>query len=119
MSELSKVTGLDAHPAALAAINNVLRTAGTAAGLPEAIVGKPDATAANPTGTGSTIAAHTSTPSGLLASVEAAGLSVGVPALKAVIATLVTKIPDTTPEDQAALSGFLDRLIDNVVKGIK
>lgn len=121
MSDLSKADGLDAHPAVLAEINNTLRTAGAALGLSASIIGKPDATAANPTGTGSTIGAGApaaTTPSSILLAIEQAGLSVGVPALKSIVATLAVKLPILTTQQDGEITAFIDNLIDHVVVGL-
>jgi hypothetical protein len=118
MSEVSKLLGLDKHPAELATINNTLRSAGAAVGLPSSLIGLPDATTTNPTGTSSTLGTGATTPSSVLHEIETAGFSVGVPVLKSVIATLAVKIPNITTQEQADLTAFLDKLVDNAMASV-
>jgi hypothetical protein len=114
-SWLSSVLGLDKHPATLAKINNTLRTVAADAGIPTSMVGAPDATATDPGGTEGT--APLKSPASLLSIIEQEGVSVGVPALKAIISELTTKISDLSSAEIGDLNAFLDKLVDNVVAG--
>jgi hypothetical protein len=115
-SWLSSALGLDKHPSVLAPINNVLRKAAIDGGLSAALVGQPDCTTDNPDGTTGML--ESASPASVVKAIESAGLTVGVPAVQAVVSALITQIPLLSTSEQSELNTFVSNLIAGVVTAV-